>query len=95
MAATLLFPEVQSDSSSGNYNSFQWKTILLNCSCHSFDQVERQLLKSIHCSLARARKISYEVHHTGSSVVYNGPLERCEAVAEVLEQIGLLVKITQ
>ncbi len=71
-----------------------WRTILLNCDCHSFDQVERQLLKAIRCTLSRARQISNEVHTKGSSVVYQGHRERCEAVASVLSEIGLLTDVS-
>ncbi|MCX5790383.1 MAG: ATP-dependent Clp protease adaptor ClpS [Elusimicrobia bacterium] len=74
---------------------FGWKTVLFNCECHSFDEVEKQLIKAIHCSLSRARKLSWEVHSTGSAVVYEGHKERCEAVSGVLEDIGLIAKITQ
>lgn len=74
---------------------FQWRTVLFNCECHTFDQVEDQLIKAIRCTLGRARAIAFEVHSEGLSVVYEGPRERCEAVAEVLEEIGLAVKVTQ
>ena len=72
-----------------------WRTVLSNCDCHSFDEVERQLIKATRCSLARARELSWQVHHQGFAVVYEGPRERCEAVADVLGSIGLLVKISQ
>jgi ATP-dependent Clp protease adapter protein ClpS len=72
-----------------------WKTILFNCSCHTFDQVENILIKATHCSLARAREISWEIHSKGSSVVYEGHRERCEAVAEVIASVGLRVKVAQ
>ncbi len=72
-----------------------WRTVLLNCDCHSFDEVERQLIKAVRCSLAQARRWSMEVHSSGSAVVYRGPRERCEAVAMVLEDIGLQVKVCQ
>ena len=74
---------------------FICKTILLNCNCHSFDEVEVQLIKAIRCSLSRARQIAWEVHTKGSAVVYTGPKERCEAVAMVLEDIRLLVKVSE
>lgn len=74
---------------------YAWRVVLLNCNCHSFDEVERQLLKAIHCTLSRARSISSEVHNQGSAVVYHGPQERCEAVAGVLEDIKLRVKVSQ
>ena len=74
---------------------FGCKTILLNCECHSFDEVEVQLQKAIRCSLSQARKFAWEVHTKGSAVVYSGPKERCEAVAMVLEDIGLVVKVSE
>jgi len=71
------------------------RVVLFNCDCHTFDEVERQLMKAVHCSLSVARKYSWEVHSKGSSVVYRGHLERCEAVADVLADIRLIVKVTQ
>ena len=70
-----------------------WKTILFNCPCHTFDQVEDQLIKAIRCTLSRARQYSMEVHTKGSAIVYTGHRERCEAVAMTLGEIGLLVKV--
>ena len=72
-----------------------WKTILFNCDCHTFDQVERQLIKAVRCTLSQARRYSMEVHTKGSAVVYRSAREHCEAVAMVLEDIGLLVKVSQ
>lgn len=72
-----------------------WRVVLFNCACHTFDEVERQLVKAVHCSLAQARSWSWEVHSKGSAVVYKGAQERCEAVGSVLEDIRLTVKVTQ
>ena len=69
------------------------KTVLFNCDCHTFDEVETVVMKATRCALARARRISNEVHTRGSAVVYDGPLERCEAVAEVLASVGLRVSV--
>ena len=84
--------EEERDSSTSDY---AWKAVLFNCECHTFDDVERQLMKATRCSLARARDLAWEVHSKGSAVVYTGPQERCEAVAATLEDIGLIVKVTQ
>ena len=70
-----------------------WKTVLFNCECHTFDEVENVVMKATRCTLSRARQISGEVHARGSAVVYDGPLERCEAVAEVIASVGLRVKV--
>jgi ATP-dependent Clp protease adaptor protein ClpS len=52
-------------------------------------------MKAARCSLAQARALSWEVHTKGSAVVYQGARERCEAVAAVLEDIKLAVKVSQ
>ena len=72
-----------------------WSTLLLNCDCHSFDQVARQLTKAIRVSYERGMEIANVVHRSGKAVVYTGHRERCEAVAMVLETIGLLTKVVQ
>jgi len=76
-------------------SGYGWRVILFNCDCHSFDEVERQLLKATHCTLSAARRFSWEVHNKGSATVYEGPRERCEAVAAVLEDIRLRVKVSE
>jgi ATP-dependent Clp protease adaptor protein ClpS len=87
--------EKEKETSDDSGETSGWRTVLFNCDCHSFDEVERQLLKAIKCTLSRARQLSMEVHTKGSAVVYRGARERCEAVAMVLGDIGLLVNVTQ
>ena len=70
-----------------------WRTVLHNCECHTFDEVEVQLQKAIRCTLSKARALSWEVHSKGRAVVYEGEKERCEAVASVLAEIGLIVEV--
>lgn len=72
-----------------------WKVVLFNCDCHTFDQVEEQLVKAVRCTLSQARRYSWEVHTKGSAVVYRGARERCEAAAAVLAEIGLIVEVSQ
>ncbi len=91
--SVVLEEETTSDSDSGTESG--WKTVLFNCRCHTFDEVERQLIKATGCSLSRARAMSWEVHSKGSSVVYEGTAQRCEAAALILEDIGLIVQVSQ
>lgn len=69
------------------------RTILFNCDCHTFDEVEKVVLAATRCSIARARQISFEVDANGSAVVCEGARERCETVAEALGSIGLRVLV--
>jgi ATP-dependent Clp protease adaptor protein ClpS len=72
-----------------------WKTVLFNCGCHTFQEVAVQLMRAIRCTYEKGMQLANVVHNAGSAVVYTGPRERCEAVAEVLESIGLRVKVEQ
>jgi ATP-dependent Clp protease adapter protein ClpS len=81
------------DATDGTSRGTGWKTILFNCDCHSFQEVALQLMKAIGCSYSRGLGLANVVHHTGSAIVYGGARERCEAVAGVLEGIGLRVEV--
>ena len=70
-----------------------WKTILFNCDCHTFHEVAIQLVKAIGCTYGRGKQLANVVHHTGCAIVFSGPRERCEAVAGILEEIGLLARV--
>lgn len=84
--------EKQVEDSAGGAGE-PWKVVLFNCECHTFDEVENVVMKATRCTLSRARQISNEVHTRGSAVIYDGPLERCEAVADVIGSVGLRVKV--
>ena len=72
-----------------------WKTVLFNCDCHTFDEVEKIVMAATRCSLSRAREISHEVHTRGSAAIYLGAKKRCEAVADVVGSVGLRVEVAQ
>ena len=95
MPTTLKHPRKIKKTSDGTTWKDPWKTILFNCDCHSFDQVARQLVKAVHVSYEHGMAIAGIVHHSGSAVVYTGPKEHCEAAAEVLEEIKLVVKVAK
>ncbi len=94
-AVTIRRPQKIKEPTDGTTRRAPWNTLLLNCSCHSFDQVARQLTKAIRCTFDQGLAIADTVHHQGKAVVYTGHRERCEAVAMVLEAIGLLTKVVQ
>lgn len=87
--------EERAETDSGTGGRDPWKVVLYNCSCHTFDEVEKIVIKAVNCTLSRARAISNEVHTRGSAAIYEGHRERCEAVAEVVASVGLKVKVVQ
>ena len=69
------------------------KVILFNDEVHTFDEVIGQLIKAIHCDSSRAEAIAWEVHTTGKSAVYEGPMPECLKVSHILEEIDLHTQI--
>ena len=95
MTTTLKAPSKIKKPTDGSKRGLPWSTILFNCNCHTFDDVARQLIKAIRVSYEGGMRFAEIVHTQGRAVVYTGPRERCEAVAMVLEEIGLRVKVVQ
>ena len=69
------------------------RTILFNCSCHTFDEVIGQIVRAVGVSAIEARSLMNIAHHTGQVKVCEGSEERCEKAAEVLGSIGLSVTV--
>ena len=69
------------------------RVILFNDEVHTFDEVIGQIIKAIRCDLAKAEKLTWEVHTTGKSVVYEGEMTRCVEVSGILEEIELMTQI--
>ena len=95
MTATLRKPHKIKKPTDGTTRGQPWKTILFNCHCHTFDDVAIQLMKAIRVSYSEGMRVANIVHHQGKAVVYTGHRERCEAVAMILEDIRLVVKVEQ
>ena len=69
------------------------KVILFNDEEHTFDEVIGQLIKALRCDLPKAEALTWEVHHTGKAMVYEGEMVRCVQISSVLEEIELLTQI--
>jgi ATP-dependent Clp protease adapter protein ClpS len=71
-----------------------FRVVVLDCSCHSFDDVEIALCKVIPgMSRSKAHQHAYEIHTTGASVVARAPKEQAEMYQERLAGFGLRVTI--
>jgi ATP-dependent Clp protease adaptor protein ClpS len=92
MGKTLSDKEQRASTGAGGHG---WKTVLFNDEWHSFPEVALQLMKAVRCTYERGLALANVVHLTGSAIVYQGPKERCEAVAMVLEDIKLKTQVTQ
>src|ERR687897_617154 len=71
-----------------------YKVVVLDCNCHSFDDVEIALCRVIPgMTRAKAHQHAYEIHTTGASVVARAPKERAEHFQAQLAARGLRVTI--
>lgn len=70
-----------------------WNVVLLNDDWHTFEEVIAQLMLATGCAPEKAADIAWRAHNEGEAVCYSGPRERCEHVAEVLEEIDLGVRV--
>ena len=71
-----------------------YKVVVLDCNCHSFDDVETALCRIIPgMSRDKAHQHAWEIHTTGASVVARAPKERAELFQEQLAARGLRVTI--
>lgn len=84
-------PEIFNDTDT--IDDLQPHVILFNDAWHTFDEVIEQLLKALHCSLAKAEQLTLEVHAEGKAVVFEGKVEECLRVSDVLEEIKLRTQV--
>jgi ATP-dependent Clp protease adapter protein ClpS len=71
-----------------------FKVVVLDCSCHTFDEVEVALCRTIpRMTREKAHQHAWEIHTTGASVVARAPKERAELYQHQLAARGLRVTI--
>src|SRR3712207_5243282 len=71
-----------------------FKVVVLDCNCHTFDDVEVALCRVIPgMTRPKAHQHAWEIHTTGASVVARAPKERAEHYQAQLAARGLRGKI--
>jgi ATP-dependent Clp protease adaptor protein ClpS len=71
-----------------------FKVVVLDCNCHTFDDVEIALCRVIpRMTREKAHQHAWEIHTTGASVVARAPKERAEHFQQQLAARGLRVTI--
>jgi len=72
------------------------KVVVLDCMCHSFDDVEQALCRFIpNMTWERAHAHATEIHTTGASVVATAPKEQAEHFGDRLRSRGLRVRVEE
>jgi len=71
-----------------------YRVVVLDCSCHTFEDVEIALCRVIAgMTRQKAHQHAWEIHTSGASVVARAPKERAEHYQEQLTARGLRVTI--
>ena len=69
------------------------KVVLFNDEVHTFEEVIGQIIKATGCDLKKAEALTWEVHHAGKAIVFDGEMPKCVQVSSVLEEIELMTRI--
>jgi len=70
------------------------KVVVLDCQCHSFDDVETALCRVVPgMTRSKANAHAWEIHTTGASIVATAPRERAEHFGSQLAGFGLRVTV--
>lgn len=88
-------PSIIINSAARTDRAMGWRVLLLNCNCHSFQDVEDALVKIIKCSSEKAQEYALKVHKEGSAVVFSGHKEVAEFKYFHLKSEGLEADLTQ
>ncbi|MBI3809145.1 MAG: ATP-dependent Clp protease adaptor ClpS [Nitrospirae bacterium] len=87
-------PETMEESDALTGDGLEARVILYNCDCHTYQQVIDLLCRAVpQMTPSRAFELAYRIDHTGSAVVYEGPLAICERAASILAGGGLRVAV--
>lgn len=86
-------PESESEEAVEEQIDLPWRVILYDDDVHTFDEVIAQIMKATGVSLAKAEKLTWQVHNEGKAMVYEGEFEKCLMVDSVLKEIQLISEI--
>ena len=76
-------------------NDQSWLVTVYDNSVNTWDEVISILMIATHCDFDEAMIETWEIDNLGRSVVHASDREECEAVSEVIAQIGIRVEVTK
>ena len=91
---TIVRPDLERDVRERLQQIPHYRVVVLDCQCHTFDDVEVALCRVIPgMTRSKAHQHAWEIHTSGASVVARAPKERAELYQEQLARRGLRVTI--
>jgi ATP-dependent Clp protease adapter protein ClpS len=76
-----------------NRNTSDYIVIVFNNDTNTVEQVIEILRKATDCSQEEAEMETWEIHHTGRSIVHHGEQAECERAAAIIQTIGIKVAV--
>ncbi len=93
-APTETVPDITEDTHSGSGPGFESRVVVYNCDCHTYKQVIDLFCRFIPgMTSAKAFELAWRIDHHGEAIVYTGPTEQAEDIAEKLAGGGLRVVV--
>jgi len=71
----------------------EYVVIVFNNEVNTYDEVILILQKATGCTLEEAEMETWEIDHTGRSVVHHGDQAECERAAAIIATIGIRVAV--
>jgi ATP-dependent Clp protease adapter protein ClpS len=71
----------------------EYIVIVFNNEVNTYDEVILILQKATGCTLEEAEMETWEIDHTGRSVVHHGDQAECERAAAIIATIGIQVAV--
>lgn len=81
------------DQAGADETTREFIVIVFDNDHNTYDEVIRILQKATACSLEEAQMETWEIDHTGRSVVHHGDRAECERAAAVIATIGIRVAV--
>ncbi len=72
-----------------------WIVTVFNNDHNTYEEVVDILRKATSCSFEEAHTETWEIDHLGLSVVHHGSETECRRAAEIIETIGIEVKVSE
>ena len=66
-----------------------WQVLLINCDCHSYDDVVEGLMEAVGCTVDQAVQYAMVAEEFGQTSVFSGSHAECKKVERPLIRIGL------
>ena len=71
----------------------EYLVIVFNNEVNTYEEVTSILQKATGCTLEEAEMETWEIDHTGRSIVHHGEQAECERAAAIIATIGIRVAV--